>query len=52
MQSVSSKIWTRVAVSIFYDDNHYTKGTSLLYKSPWDLRKLAVTQAPYENYRI
>ena len=23
MQLVSSKIWTRVAVSIFYDDNHY-----------------------------
>ena len=28
MQSVSSKIWTCVAVSIFYDDNHYTTGTS------------------------
>ena len=28
MQSVSSRIWTRVAVSIFYDDNHYTTGTS------------------------
>ena len=26
MQSVSSRIWTRVAVSIFYDDNHYTTG--------------------------
>ena len=24
MQSVSSGIWTRVAVSISYDDNHYT----------------------------
>ena len=23
MQSVSSKIWTRIAVSISYDDNHY-----------------------------
>ena len=22
-QTASSKIWTRVAVSIFYDDNHY-----------------------------
>ena len=29
MQSVSSRIWTRVAVSISYDDNHYTTGTSL-----------------------
>ena len=28
MQSVWSRIWTRVAVSIFYDDNHYTMGTS------------------------
>ena len=26
MQSVSSRIWTRVAVSISYDDNHYTMG--------------------------
>ena len=28
MQSVSSRIWTRVAVPISYDDNHYTTGTS------------------------
>ena len=28
MQSVSSRIWTRVAVSISYDDNHYTTNTS------------------------
>ena len=28
MQSVSSRIWTRIAVSIPYDDNHYTTGTS------------------------
>ena len=28
MQSVSSSIWTRVAVSISYDDNNYTTGTS------------------------
>ena len=27
MQLVSSKIWTRVAVSISYDDNQYTSGT-------------------------
>ena len=27
MQSVSSRIWNRVAVSISYDDNHYTTGT-------------------------
>ena len=29
MQSVSSGIWTRVAVSISYDDNYYTTGTSM-----------------------
>ena len=29
MQSVSSRVWTRVAVSISYDDNDYTTGTSL-----------------------
>ena len=28
MQSVSSRIWTRIAVSISYDDNNYTTGTS------------------------
>ena len=27
MQLVSSRIWIRVAVSIFYNDNHYTTGT-------------------------
>ena len=34
MQSVSSGIWTRVAVSISYDDNHYTTGTT---KSKWTM---------------
>ena len=29
MQSVLSRIWTRVAVSISYDDNDYTTGTSI-----------------------
>ena len=31
MLSASFRIWTRVAVSISYDDNHYTKGTSNTY---------------------
>ena len=31
MQSVSSRIWTHVDVSISYDNNHYTTGTSLLF---------------------
>ena len=30
MQSVLSRIWTRVAVSISYDDNDYTMGTSYM----------------------
>ena len=30
MQSALSRIWTRVAVSISYDDNDYTTGTSNL----------------------
>ena len=30
MQSVSSKIWTRVTVPISCDDNHYTTGVELL----------------------
>ena len=34
MQSVSSRIWTRVAVSISYDDNHYTTDTSNKIKYP------------------
>ena len=36
MQSASSRIWTRVAVSISYDDNHYTMGTTyeLVFVSP------------------
>ena len=29
MQSVSSRIWTHVAMSISYDDNHYTTGTNI-----------------------
>ena len=31
MQSVSSRIWTRVTVSTSYDDNHYTTGTFQMY---------------------
>ena len=35
MQSVSARIWTRVAVSISYDDNHYTTGTSKMKYRYW-----------------
>ena len=31
MQSVRSRIWISVAVSISWDDNHYTTGTSISY---------------------
>ena len=31
MQSVLSRIWTRVTVSISYDNNHYTMGIALLF---------------------
>ena len=34
-QSASSRIWTRVAVSIYYDNNHYTTGTSYDYVSAY-----------------
>ena len=30
MKSVSSRIWTRVAVTISYNDNQYTTGTSII----------------------
>ena len=33
MQSVSSRIWTRVAVFISYDDNNYTTRTSCQYRN-------------------
>ncbi len=33
MQSVSSRIWTRVAVSNSYDDNNYTTGRRYLAKT-------------------
>ena len=37
MQSVSSRIWTHVVVSISYDDNHYTTGTTFYIKYGWML---------------
>ena len=45
MQSVSSRIWTRVTVSISYDDNHYTTGTSI-----WVLN--ANGYRPYNDFGI
>ena len=31
MQTALSRIWTRVAVSISYDDNHYTTSASVIF---------------------
>ena len=31
MQSASFRIWTHVAMSISYDDNYYTMGTTYIY---------------------
>ena len=42
MQSVSSRIWTRVAVSISYDDNDYTTGTSSNIN---EVEKIIITQS-------
>ena len=35
MQSVSSRIWTCIALSISYDDNHYSWGTSSFFFFFW-----------------
>ena len=35
MQLGWSRIWTLVAVSISYDDNHYTTATSFLVYGRW-----------------
>ena len=48
MQSISSRIWTRVSVSISYNDNHYTTGTSVCFES--FARKFLVVSANF--YRI
>ena len=32
MEKASSRIWTRVAVSIYYEDNRYTTSTFMLLK--------------------
>ena len=40
MQSVSSRIWTRVAVSISNDDNHYT---TVKYLKPYQFVQMICT---------
>ena len=50
MQSVLSRIWTHVAVSISYDDNHYTTGLREQYnmwiKGKWIIPEQGVVPSP------
>ena len=46
MQSVSSRIWTRVAVSISYDDNDYTTGLGYYVKVLREFRKIFRRKRP------
>ena len=46
MQSVSSRIWTRVAVFISYDDNDYTTGTSKKVYILWSLVSKVFANGP------
>ena len=40
MQSLASRIWTRVAVSISNDDNHYITGTSFNLTNHYSMQSL------------
>ena len=46
MQSLSSRIWTRVAVSISYDDNHFTTGNFLQHIRP---KEYAIERLDFEH---
>ena len=53
MQSVSSRIWTRVAMFISYDDNNYTMGTSMIITviiimGYWSWIPLTLSGHPYQ----
>ena len=53
MQSVSSRIWTRVAVSISYDDNDYTTGTSIMeWRPPLHLNVVAIEKGAFRSPSI
>ena len=49
MQSVSSRIWTRIAVFISYGDNDYTTGTSTKQKSSRRYPAKTITDADYAD---
>ena len=48
MQSVSYRIWTRVTVSMSYDNNHYTTGTSPRYYT----LLIATANIVYDNFYL
>ena len=48
MQSASSRMWTRIAVSISYDDNHYTTGLGVTWG--YNLWKNEVNKTPLLIY--
>ena len=56
MQSVSTRIWTRVTMSISYDDNQYTTGASIIsininYWKTFSLKQLRKNQESEERER-
>ena len=57
MQSVLSRIWTRVAVSISYDNNHYTNtqwqyDNNSLHESKWMSKSLGHTSQNAPQTRL
>ena len=51
MQSNSSRIWTRVAVSICFNDNHYTSGLRIYHLIGWkNFKSLAQFQVGHLSY--
>ena len=51
MQSVSSRIWTRIAVFISYGDNDYTTGTSIRWiRWWWQMRTPTGSRWTTDNY--
>ena len=52
MQSVSSRIWTRVGVFISYDDNDYTTGTSLMTMKGYSALLRFLKLAPHHQMQL
>ena len=52
MQSDSSRIWTRVAVSISYNDNHYTTGSNILQSNNRSAIYLPSRKPPQKDEHI